>query len=295
MITTMPELFDIEDDGAWKDYLDEHGYVVINDVLSNEKQMALFTKFMNDWNHVSPYFDFNNMDSWDEDNCPMWWEKGMVYGFGLAHSDFQWDLRTDNRIRNIWERLHNTKELVVSFDGFSVFLSDDQEPGMWLHTDQNYRNKLYSVQGAYNFQEVGENDAGFVVVPGSHKTFNRKIDINCDFVRVNECDPHVELAEKLLIPANCFTLWNSKTIHANVGMNKDMELNRLTSYMCYFPKADRSIEVKDARIEGYYNAENCSHYALRHDVKMPALGNFKNINPLLDEEGNIPKERMDLI
>ena len=50
---------------------------------------------------------------------------------------------------------------------------------------------------------------------------------------------------KLLIPDNCFVLWNSKTIHANVGMNKGTkketkkvtkDINRLTAYITFLPK-----------------------------------------------------------
>jgi hypothetical protein len=302
-MTSEPELFEIEDDGAWKDYLDEYGYVVINDVLTKEKYYDVYEQFVRDWLHVSPDFSFDDKDTWTLDKCPMWWEKGMVYSHGFGQSDFQWMLRTDKNIVNIWERLHNTTELVVSYDGFSVFLSGEQDPGMWLHVDQHHKDLNYSVQGAYNLKEVGEKDAGFIVVPGSHKSFKPDTECGREFLIVDEDDPHVEKAVKLLIPPNCFILWNSKTIHASVGMDesKGLELNRVTSYICYFPKADRSEEVYGERIYGYYDGDNCSHYATRHDPKpqMYGFNSFMTLKPSLNDSEevseDIPKERLALI
>ena len=59
----------------------------------------------------------------------------------------------------------------MSYDGFSVFVSRKQQSKFWLHIDQHPQDKLYSVQGAYNFLPVGEADAGLLVVPKSHKTY----------------------------------------------------------------------------------------------------------------------------
>ena len=150
---------------------------------------------------------------------------------GLGQSDFQWGLRTNPKIREIWEKLYQTKELVVSFDGFSLFLSKEQNAETWLHIDQHPTDPLYSVQGAYNFFPVGEEDAGFIVVPGSHITYNAlNVEKHRKFILIEEDDPHREKAVKLIIPENCFVLWNSKTIHANTGMGmmKSKEINRLT-------------------------------------------------------------------
>ena len=52
-MTSEPELFDIEDDGAWKDYLDEYGYVVIKDILSKDKYYDVYEQFVRDWLYVS--------------------------------------------------------------------------------------------------------------------------------------------------------------------------------------------------------------------------------------------------
>ncbi len=300
-----PTLFDLNDDTAWKTHLAEQGYAVIQNVLDDETYNQLFKQFAADWNYVSPNFDFHDKETWTTTNSPMMWGKGMIYSSGLGQSDFQWGLRTNPNIISIWQRLHGTKELVVSYDGFSVFLTRQQKPRFWLHIDQNPKDELYSIQGAYNFLPVGENDAGLVVVPESHRTFNIDVDKQYQFITIDPADDHASRAVKLLIPRNCFVLWNSKTIHANEGMTKpkNVELNRLTSYICYFPKEQRSEEVLQQRLAGYKNADNCGHYATRHDVKRHPYGlrhqylarGFRTIQPRLEEDGSIPKERLALI
>lgn len=300
-MSLQPDLFYSFQEDKWREYLDKNGYVVIKDILDQEEKSKYYEQFKKDWKTVAPKFDFEDKSTWKEINCPMNWEIGMIISNGLGQSDFQWGLRTNLKIREIWEKLYYTKELVVSFDGFSLFLSKRQNPEIWLHIDQHPSDPLYSVQGAYNFFPVGEEDAGFIVVPGSHRTYNAlNVKKSRKFIMIEEDDPHIAKAVKLIIPENCFVLWNSKTIHANMGMGimKSKEINRLTSYISYFPKEFRTAEIYKKRINGYLNAENCGHYAIYHHVKGdPYWDNtkFGKIEPLLDDNGNIPKDRLDLI
>ena len=94
----------------------------------------------------------------------MMFGKGMAVFNGFGQSNFMWSLRTNPHIYKIFQEVHQTEDLVVSLDGFSVYLSDKQKSKSWLHIDQNPTNELFSIQGAYNFMPVGEKDAGFVVL-----------------------------------------------------------------------------------------------------------------------------------
>lgn len=295
-----PQLFSIDDDVNWKSYLDTYGFVVISNILDNETYTNIFTQFYLDWTHVAKNFNFHDKATWTPENCPMMWDIGMINGYGLAHARFQWQLRTNPNIVEIWKRLHGTDDLVVSFDGFSVFLTPEQRSGSWLHVDQNPKDPLYSVQGAYNFMPVGEEDAGFVVVPGSHKTFYVDVNERQRFIPLPPYDIHVDYAVKLLIPQNCFVLWNSKTLHANTGMapTKHPEINRITSYICYFPKEQRPETIMKLRTNGYHRGVNCGHYAIEYNKKakpyqseeeLIAQG-FNLTEPIYNSEGLIPDE-----
>jgi hypothetical protein len=303
--TYEPPLFERKDVPLWKDYFDEHGYVMIKKVLSEQDKLHAFGLFAEDWRTVSPRFNFHNKETWSPANSPMMWNKGMIYWNGLGQSNFMWYLRTHPNILNIFKDYYETDDLVTSFDGFSLFLNNNQKPGTWLHTDKNPKWDMESIQGAYNFLPVGEDDAGFMVVPGSHKSYKPDIPEWQQFIPIDEDDEHNEKAVKLLIPDNCFLLWNSLTIHSNVGMVKKgvVELNRLTAYITYFPKELRSEEVYGRRVNGYRLAHNCSHYGIYHDPKRhPARSGsryeargFKWIEPKLDEDGEIPADRLELI
>jgi hypothetical protein len=300
-------LFDKNDVEGWRAHLDDQGFAVLTDILTAEEHSELLGQFRNDWRTVAPYFNWYDPSTWIPESCPMTWDNGMISWYGLGHAEFQWRLRTNRSVLDIWKRLYGTKELVVSYDGFSVFLSNQQDPDMWLHIDQNPKSGFYSIQGAYNFLEVSDQgDAGWVVVPGSHETYVPDVHPQRQYISVEDADPIIEQAIQPLLPPNSFVLWNSRTVHANQGMAPDREtpnLNRVTSYITFFPKSLRGAEMRQCRIEGYYDAENCGHYAFRHDVKRGPMvvaspfqpSPFNWIKPKLDEDGDIPAERMALI
>lgn len=297
MQSIVPQIFPFFQKELWKQYLDTNGYVVIENILNKDEYNDILNTFKREWKEICPHFDFDDVETWNYENIePLHggFYYGMVNGHGFGQSDFQWKLRTNSQIVKIWETVHNTTELVSSMDGLSVFLSDTQE-GIMYHTDQHPDDDLYSVQGAYNFFPVTLNDSGFIVVPRSHKTFKSDASEECKFICIQEDDPHLREAVHLQIPENCFVLWNSKTIHSSIGMNgKTNCFNRLTSYMCFFPKELRSQSMLQERIKGYLNGDNCSHYAIYHQVKPNPL-NQRKLKPLLDEDGEIPENRKKYI
>ena len=285
-----PPIFSIKDD--FKSYLDEHGYVVIGDIM---KENNLIDKFWSAWTQCSLKFKRDDMSTWTIENTPMMFAKGMAVFSGLAHSDFMWDVRLNKNIRKIFAKVHGTKDLISSFDGFSVFFTHKQKTKPWLHVDQNPSNPLYCVQGQYNFLPVREDSSGFIVVPGSHRT-NVDSSTNRDWVLVGE---HPD-AVKLIIPENCFTLWNSRMLHANTGMtSKQVRLDRLTCYVTYLPRSYRTSEsVFEHKVKAYENGDGTSHWANRCEIKKYPWGfgpryeshGFHRIKP-----GELTDERLLII
>ena len=68
--TITPELFRKEDSQNWLDYLDKHGYVVIEKCLSDQDRIHAFSLFVEDWNTVSSRFDFHNKNTWAASSSP---------------------------------------------------------------------------------------------------------------------------------------------------------------------------------------------------------------------------------
>lgn len=294
-----PTIFKMNDSEGYLKHLEEYGYVVIGNVLDENKRLELIEKFWEDWTRCSPRFDRYDKTTWNIENSPMMFAKGMAIFSGLPHSDFAWETRLQDNIKGIFENVHKTKDMVVSFDGFSVFFDKKQKPDPWWHVDQNSNNREYSVQGAYNFMPVTKDSAGFVVVPKSHKM---KIDAKPgkDWILIND-SAVTSQGVKLIIPGNCFVLWNSRTVHANTGMDKkvDKRFDRLTCYITYMPKQSRSEEIAKSKMIAYRQSNGTSHWANRCEVKKYPWG----FGPRYETRGflkihtneNIPEERMDVI
>ena len=309
-----PTLFDISDQENWMEYLEKEGYVVIKNVLSSEEREQGLSLFKKDMATVSPRFDFDDSSTWSIETCPLMFGKGMAVFNGFGQSDFMWHLRLNPKIQNIFKQIYSTNDLVTSLDGFSMFISKAQKSKPWLHIDQNPKNDMYSIQGAYNYFPVNEKtDAGFVLVPGSHKNYKPEVKGKADW---HVCNPQpISESRKLIIPENCMVLWNSKTIHANEGMSKSgVELNRLTCYITYQPKHLRPENIKLKRQNAYVNGCATSHYANRCELKRYPFGfktryesrGFSTITPTLnlsdsailttDEKiAAIPSERLLLL
>lgn len=259
-----PRVFDLSDSEGYLEHLNEHGYAVIGNVLDKETRTNLIEQFWDAWTTCSPGFDRNDKSTWTIEHCPMMFAKGMAVFSGLPHSDFMWNVRLQPNIKKIFSNVHGTEDLVSSFDGFSVFLNKKQKSPSWLHVDQNPSNTVYCVQGQYNFLPVNEDSAGFLVVPKSH-TWETKTDKKGDWITF---DDMAHRAVKLIVPENCFTLWNSRTIHANTGMTSNtVRFDRLTCYVTYLPRSMRPESVREQKIKAYQNSYGTSHWANRCEIK----------------------------
>lgn len=295
----------------WSKHLDEEGFVVIRNMLSAEELKTGLDLFKKDMSTISPKFSFEAQENQNISTTPCIYSKGMMVYNGIGQSNSMWFLRTNQKIQEIFKTIYKTDELVTSLDGASIFVSGEQKSQSWLHIDQNPKNKMYSIQGAFNYLPVkSKSDAGFVVVPGSQKTYTPTVSHSKDWI-VCEDQP-VDKSVKLLIPENCLTLWNSKTIHANEGMEKSKRgLNRITCYVTFLPKSLRSEETRRKRINAYFISGTTSHWANKCELKQYPYGfksryearGFGKIVPKYDEEltesgsikKKIPADRLELL
>lgn len=311
--TNIPPLFDIDDKSSWKTYLDDEGYVVLKNILSENEIKEAFGLFLKDMKHVSPTFNIENTETFDIKYTPMMFAKGMAVFNGFGNCDFIWYLRTNPHIRKIYELLYEEKELTVSMDGFSMFVSSEQKPGQWLHIDQNPKSSIYSIQGSYNFLPVTENSSGFVVIPKSHKTFLPDVSTKSDWIIYDKYKTGFEQLEeetvKLIIPENCFVLWNSKTLHANTGIvkppraKKILRFDRLTCWITYLPRSLSTQTNRQLRIQAYKDNQTTSHWSNKCELKSYPYGfgptyvsrGFNTIISKRGPEDSIPLDRLLLI
>ena len=310
--TFIPTTYDINDVNNWKKSLTEEGYAVIRNILSEDERNNFFNLFKKDIKTVSNNINWEDSNTWHRDNLPIENGTGMAVSNGLSHADFMWYLRTNKGIKGIFEEIHQTKDLVASFDGFSLITNHKQKPGLSPHIDINPYIPLIdtlSIQGSYNYFSVEDYSAGFIVAPKSNNTWMPSEyykNSPTSYVMVEEDDLIMDEVVKLLIPANCFTLWDSYTVHGSTGMSittDNNSLNRLTAYITYFPKYLRSDKIRRRRLAGYYLSECCGHYAIRHDVKRMNSGyvtrhlanEYNLYKTTILEDSSVPPDRLELI
>ena len=318
-----PTLFDKSNTEGWLSHLDNRGFVVIKNVLTPSELEKSKSQFIADWKKVCPQFSFSDQTTWNINNTPIMWSKGMCVFSGLPQSDFMWNLRTNKEIQNIFKKIYQTDNLVSSLDGLSVFLDNSHKSKSWLHIDQNPKNEIYSIQASFNLLPVKSNkDASFIIVPDSHKTYKPIVTHKNDWIVCEDQTAQMANAKKLIIPENCLTLWNSRLIHANeaIMMSKtEFEskiaathysqsnplalVNRVTAYITYQPKSLRPDTILEKRIGCYKSGQGTSHWANKCEVKRYPFGFKKNylarnivmLNPQLEDDGSIPIDRLELL
>ena len=303
LIATMrPETFDVRDDN-WMRHLMTEGYVVLNEAITENEANEAIKLFKEDYTRISPKWDWNDSNTWIPSNAPMMWGKGASTYNGIGQSDTMWYLRMNSVARTAFSQIYGTDDLITSFDGCSLFVSDKQKSESWLHQDQHRDNPLLSIQGVLNLLECSEYDAGFVCVPGSHISYIGQ-EAKKDWVLVPKDDEIGKDAVKLLTPARSMILFNSRLIHANSGMSKNhpnkVHINRISAYITFAPKTRRNEETLEKRKRGYIQGETTSHWPNKFEPKRVPFSvskhykerNLKHLTPLLTKNNDIPIDRL---
>ncbi len=99
-------------------------------------------------------------------------EKGMILGYGAAHEKFVWEIRQEPGIVEAFERVYDTKDLIVSFDSINASFpnrKDVKKNTPWPHQDQDPETHNFRVmQGLVNLFPNGADDGGLIVCKGAH-------------------------------------------------------------------------------------------------------------------------------
>jgi len=308
--TLTPKMFDREDVEDWKYHLAVQGYVVIKDLLSEEQKRKEFTLFNDMMKECCPGFDENDSSTWENKNMPGLFGKAIQgSSYNMAHSDWMWFLRLCPEFKYLFSKIHNTNDLCVSFDGFSLDWNVLNTSESWLHEDQalNLVPGLLSVQGVYNTVPVTESSRGFCCVPTSHlrareRQSRRSILPRKNYVPLDDITEQSN-SVKLLVPDNSMILWNSFLLHANEcgTFNSEKGWNRRSAYICMMPSILRSEKVREAKIEAYKNGYQGTHWPIFWVRKRePYPRNTKRLLRLHDctirfnIDNGIPNDRLSL-
>ena len=176
--------------------LEELGYCVIPGVFSEAEAENLYRRVWHEYIEKAwPNCRMDDRSNWKE-TFPMHNKVGIFAG-PAGQAQVMWDLRQDPRIVEVFAKLWNTSDLIVSMDGISLMCPPeirDADYEWWPHVDQailrrqdnvahnnnppegfvsesSLKTEPYTIQGQFLFEDSFEGDGGFYCIPKSHLRF----------------------------------------------------------------------------------------------------------------------------
>jgi ectoine hydroxylase-related dioxygenase (phytanoyl-CoA dioxygenase family) len=216
-----------------KNELLEKGYCIVPNVLSHEEVNKAKELFYT-WKKTVPNHDkiHNLIDP-----------HGIYKFHEVGHQEHAWYIRTRPQIIDIYKKLWDSDELIVSFDG-SCYISKDtkKQDKIWTHTDQDPNSKgLHCYQGFVSLTDNKERT--LVVYEGSHNYHEKYFEEKniksskkwqlIDHDKLNELNATKRVLE---VPAGSLVIWDSRTFHQNQYGAPNSE-ERIVQYVCYLPKS----------------------------------------------------------
>lgn len=213
---------------SYLDDLEEQGYCVIPEVLSAEEAKQLYERVWHEFIEKAwPKCKMNDRSNWKEE-FPQHNKMGIFPG-PAGQTQVMWDLRQDPRIVDVFAKVWNTKNLVVSMDGMCFMCPPEIREGFiepWMHVDQavmrlkgsahsnhppmgfvsesSLKTQPYTVQGQFLFEDSFEGDGGFYCIPKSH-------------LRFEEFAPQLEIIDEQSEPGNPKRIAKNQFLEAFFG------------------------------------------------------------------------------
>ncbi|GAA5857284.1 hypothetical protein JCM8547_002201 [Rhodosporidiobolus lusitaniae] len=261
--------------GDWRDDVATKGYAVVP-AIAVEDALKIRDK-AHDWLEGFPYgYKRDDPSTFKLEHLPVNMKGGMYHGYGIGHTDWVWETRTAQGVRDAFAKAWGTDELITSFDGASIMLPgrrDVHDAGRWPHIDQNpFREGFYCLQGIVNLNYNGEKDGGLLVLEGSSRLM-RQYFADTGRTETRSWGP-VDWAgfepeeEEWFFERGCkwvkvcaqpgdLILWDSRTMHMNcvpVG-----EVDRTNTYVCMAPAKLMSEEDRQLRVKAFEDWQPTTH------------------------------------
>lgn len=249
-----------------KQHLDDKGYVVIPNVLSQDEVDAALEMFK-EWQATIP-----NHDTIHSKCDP----HGIYKHHQAGHQEHAWYIRTRPKVKQVFSELWNTSKLVVSFDG-SCWIPKNitAKDSFWCHSDQAPKDKgLVCYQSVIGLTDNRERS--LVVWKGTHK-------IHYDYFRgrknqseawqkipIEDEERLKPLRRVLHIPPGAMAIWDSRTFHQNQYGSLNCE-ERYVQYVCMLPKnhIKNTDKMQAKRLKYFKERRTTSHWP--YPIKVNSL------------------------
>jgi hypothetical protein len=209
--------------------------------------------------------------------------KMLLQHWKVGHSELVWKVRQNPKVKEVFTKIWNTDDLIVSFDGASIYILDKptRNQNSWFHVDQSYtRNNFECIQSWINAYDTNEGDATLVILENSnnfHKQFREEFEITdkkdwfklqnkeqYEFYINNGC-----LEKKIKCPKGYGVFWDSRTLHCGNPVDKTSPDNfnfRCVVYICMTPRNLANKKELDKRKKAFNELRMTSHWP--HKVRL---------------------------
>jgi len=268
-----------------KNKLEQYGIAIIPDILSLDECAIMENGAWDCLETISKEWSIplsrNDQTTWRsfENFCSL---HNMLIQHWIGHADFLWQLRQHPKIIDVFNCIHNTQDLLTSFDGASIHLPPEItnrgyfRDNLWLHTDQSFtRNDFECIQSWITARDVNIGDATLVFLEGSHRYHkfiaeNFAIDDPADWYMIPEDiqDMYHLLGcqlRRIKCQAGSMVLWDSRLIHCGSESLKGRpQINtRIIGYVCMMPRDQASPSRIQSRIKAYEENRMTAHNPIR--------------------------------
>jgi hypothetical protein len=143
----------------WRDDLIRDGVAVIRGAIPKDRANQYADKMYSWLEDFKLGYDRNDPSTVNVDSLPAINEKGMCFGYGIAHEQFAWDVRQEPGVVAAFEKVYDDKDLIVSFDSVGLGFPNrtDLPPNKaWPHQDQDpEKGGFRCLQGIVNILPNG--------------------------------------------------------------------------------------------------------------------------------------------
>ena len=276
-----------------REKLDEWGFVIVKNILSEEEmeeQTVKINKLLLDSvnerliedNELKKVLTSirHKKKPFPKESLSGLTSKGFLSTNNFPHSEVAWDLRSNEKVRQIYANLHKTDDLCVSLD-VTFFTPDTKTHSdcrIWCHADQNivlpkggssesYQGILYVTDG------TTLNTTQTVLIPKSHtgiyEKLLRAIPVELykghslyvvDIVDREEREEMYriwhEMSRRIPVPKGGMIIFNSKTIHQ--GYQSGV---RFAQTICWEPKEKRDEDAYLRKLQACCKGIATTHWA----------------------------------
>lgn len=261
----------------WLKTLKKEGYVVIPDVLSEEKCDHYIDRIWNWLKGLGTGIRRNDPSTHIHHNWPP--NVRGIIKWQVGQEDFMWDFRNEESVYNKFTQIWNCKpeDLITSFDGMCIMKPTFNNSHLNPHIDQFYNKHpdFDCVQGLVTLEDMKKESGSFYCIPRTHKLFKKiskdRIEWTISEKQLNELEDDGYKPVYVEAPKGAMVLWDSRLIHcAGIPTEKTRDKFRYVMYACFTERKKASLKTLEKRINAFETIRMSNHCP--HDFHLNPAG-----------------------